>query len=63
VRDGSEAEEAGDRGRDPEDARDSLERNAVVREPRATCGEGKAGGDGMGWWRGSDEGPGGELNS
>jgi hypothetical protein len=66
VRDGSEAEEAGDRGSDEEDARDSLERNAAVREPRAACGKGTAGGDGMSGWRGSDdgvEGPGGELNS
>jgi hypothetical protein len=35
VRDGSEAEEAGERGRDEEDDRDSLERKAAVREPRA----------------------------
>jgi hypothetical protein len=48
VSDGSEAEEAGDRGSDEEDARDSLEGNAAVREPRATCGEGIAGGDGIG---------------
>jgi len=48
VRDGSEAEEAGERGREDEDARDSLERNAAVRVPRTGCGEGRAGGDGMG---------------
>lgn len=35
VRDGSEAEEAGERGREEDDARDSLERKAAVREPRA----------------------------
>ena len=34
VRDGSEAEEAGERGREEEDARDSLERKAGEREPR-----------------------------
>src|SRR5713101_9481619 len=51
VRDGSEADEAGDRGRDDEeDARDSLERKAGLREPREGCGggEGIAGGDGIG---------------
>lgn len=64
VRDGSDVEEAGERGRDEEDARDSLERNAAVRVPRVACGGGRAGGDGIGRWRGSDdEGPGGELNS
>ncbi len=47
VRDGSEAEEAGDRGRDDEDARDSLERNAAAREPSAGCGEGTGEGDGI----------------
>jgi hypothetical protein len=52
VRDGSEAEEAGDRESDEEDERDSLERNAAVREPRVACGEGTAGGDGIGGWRG-----------
>jgi hypothetical protein len=63
VRDGSEVEDAGDRGSDEEDARDSLEGNAAVSEPRVACGEGRAGGDGIGGWRGSDdEGP-GELNS
>jgi hypothetical protein len=63
VRDGSEVEDAGDRGSDEEDASDSLEGNAAVREPRVACGEGRAGGDGIGGWRGSDdEGP-GELNS
>jgi hypothetical protein len=34
VREGSEAVEAGERGREEEEARDSLERNAAVREPR-----------------------------
>jgi hypothetical protein len=48
VSDGSEADEAGDRGSDEDDARDSLEWNAAVREPMATCGEGIAGGDGIG---------------
>jgi hypothetical protein len=33
VRDGSEAEEAGERGMEEEDERDSLERKAAVREP------------------------------
>lgn len=33
VRDGSEAVEAGERGIDEEDERDSLERKAAVREP------------------------------
>jgi hypothetical protein len=56
VRDGSEAEEPGDRGSDEEDARDSFERNATVREPRVAWGEGRAGGDGMSGWRGSDDG-------
>ena len=52
MRDGSEVEDAGDRGNDEEDARDSLERNAAVSEPRVGCGEGRAGGDGIGGWRG-----------
>lgn len=58
VSDGSEAEEAGDRVRDEEDARDSLERNATVREPRAAGGVGMAGGDGMGCGGGEMMGPG-----
>ena len=33
ARDGSEAEEAGERGMEEEDERDSLERKAAVREP------------------------------
>jgi hypothetical protein len=34
VREGSEVVEAGERGSEEEDARDSLERNAAVSEPR-----------------------------
>jgi hypothetical protein len=34
VREGSEAVEAGERGMEEEDARDSLERKAAVSEPR-----------------------------
>lgn len=34
VRDGSEAVEAGERGMEEEEARDSLERRAAEREPR-----------------------------
>jgi len=48
VRDGREAEEAGEREREEDDARDSLERKAPVREPRAAGGEGMAVGGGMG---------------
>jgi hypothetical protein len=47
VRDGSEAVEAGERGMDEEDERDSLERKAAVREPMTAWGEGIAVGDGM----------------
>ena len=39
VGDGGEAEEAGDRGSDKEGARDSLEQNVAMREPRVACGE------------------------
>jgi hypothetical protein len=64
VRDGSEAEDAGERGMEEEDARDSLERKAAVSEPRVGCGEGTAGGDGIGGGGGRMmRGPGGELNS
>jgi len=47
VRDGSEAEDAGERGMDDEDERDSLERKAAVREPMTAWGEGTEVGDGM----------------
>lgn len=64
VSDGSEAEDAGDRGSEEEEERDSLERNAAVREPRATWGEGTAGEDGIGGGGGGTmRGPSGELNS
>lgn len=52
MRDGSEVEDAGDRGSEEEDERDSRERKAAVREPRAAFSEGRAGGDGIGGWRG-----------
>jgi hypothetical protein len=49
VREGSEAVEAGERGMEDEDeeARDSLERNAAVSEPRTALGEGIDVGEGM----------------
>lgn len=48
VRDGSEADEAGERGMDEDDERDSLEGKAAVSEPRIGLGEGTDVGDGMG---------------
>lgn len=56
MRDGSEAEEAGERGMDEEDERESLERKAAVREPMTDWGEGTAVGDCM--WGGGGEGEG-----
>ena len=40
VRDGREADEAGERGMEEDDERDSLERKAAVSEPMTACGEG-----------------------